>query len=207
MVKLKSSDAPAMTACPWRSSARLGVAAVRGSHRLWLAWALCGVLAGLAGCGSAPRQPSLGAGSVVTVPPEFMEPVTTPVSGSLSPEQANDVTLSAIGLVGTPYRYGGNTPESGFDCSGLIGYVYQTRAAIKPPRTTAELTFWGQSVPRDQLQTGDLVLFGKSTVANHAGIYVGGGRFVHAPSSGGTVRLERLDARHWAAQNPRFKRP
>ncbi|NCS62447.1 MAG: C40 family peptidase, partial [Rhodoferax sp.] len=51
------------------------------------------------------------------------------------------------------------------------------------------------------------VLFGKSTIANHAGIYVGGGRFVHAPSTGGTVRLERLDARHWQAQQPRFRRP
>jgi cell wall-associated NlpC family hydrolase len=125
----------------------------------------------------------------------------------LSAEQANDVTVYALGLVGTPYRYGGNTPATGFDCSGLIGHVYQTRAGIRPPRTTAELTFWGHSIPQEVLKTGDLVLFGKGSVANHAGIYVGAGRFVHAPSTGGMVRLERLDAPHWIAQNPRFRRP
>ena len=130
-----------------------------------------------------------------------------PVPGSLSLAQANDVTLYALGLVGTPYRWGGNTPESGFDCSGLINHVYRTNGGVQPPRTTAELTFWGRSVPPEGVQTGDLVLFGKSTVATHAGIYVGQGRFVHAPSTGGVVRLERIDARHWAAQNPRFRRP
>jgi len=162
---------------------------------LWLITAL------LAGCASAPPtvQPRAGDGAAS----ERFEPVT----GVLSPEQATDVTLYAIGLVGTPYRFGGNTPESGFDCSGLIGHVYQSRVGIKPPRTTAELTFWGQSLPQELLRSGDLVLFGKSSVATHAGIYVGQGRFVHAPSTGGTVRLERLDARYWAAQNPRFRRP
>ena len=155
----------------------------------------------LAGCAGVPQQPRPDA--VWGAPSEHFEPVP----GSLNAEQANDVTLYALGLVGTPYRYGGNTPESGFDCSGLIGHVYQSRAGIKPPRTTAELSFWGRSIPPEILQTGDLVLFGKSTVANHAGIYVGGGRFVHAPSAGGVVRLERIDARHWAAQNPRFRRP
>jgi len=153
--------------------------------------------AALVGCGSVPLP------SESTSAAEIFDPVP----GRLNTEQANDVTLYALGLVGTPYRYGGNTPETGFDCSGLIGHVYQSRAGIKPPRTTAELSFWGRSIPQEILQTGDLVLFGKSTIANHAGIYVGGGRFVHAPSTGGTVRLERLDARHWQAQQPRFRRP
>ncbi|TXT40397.1 MAG: hypothetical protein FD135_1339 [Comamonadaceae bacterium] len=167
---------------------------------LGLAWAL----SVLAGCGSAPVQPTPPDSSYTpAAPPE----VPAPMAGRLSQTQANDVTLAALSLVGTPYRYGGNTPEAGFDCSGLINYVYQTRAAIRPPRTTAELSFWGQSVPKEQLRTGDLVLFGKSTLANHAGIYVGGNRFVHAPSSGGVVRLESLDSRHWSGQQPRFKRP
>ncbi|BCO29656.1 hypothetical protein MIZ03_4580 [Rhodoferax lithotrophicus] len=166
-------------------------------YGLGLTWAVSILVA----CGSAPvRAPFPSDSSLNT-------DIVTPVTGRLSPEQANDVTLAALGLVGTPYRYGANTPETGFDCSGLINYVYQTRASITPPRTTADLTFWGQSVPKNQLRAGDLVLFGKSTLANHAGIYVGGDRFVHAPSTGGMVRLESLDARHWLAQKPRFKRP
>lgn len=168
------------------------------SHRVLLTAVLAALLAG---CASAPRQS--GADATVGRSSERL----APVAGRLSAEQANDVTLYALGLVGTPYRYGGNTPEAGFDCSGLIGHVYQSRAGIKPPRTTSELSYWGQSIPQESLQTGDLVLFGKSSVATHAGIYVGGGRFVHAPSSGGTVRLERLDARHWQAEQPRFRRP
>lgn len=153
----------------------------------------------LAACGSVPSAPQ--------APTDTAIERFDPVPGRLTVEQANDVTLYALGLVGTPYRWGGNTPESGFDCSGLINHVYRTSSGISPPRTTAELTFWGRSIPQEVLQTGDLVLFGKSSVASHAGIYVGQGRFVHAPSTGGVVRLDRIDARHWAAQNPRFRRP
>jgi cell wall-associated NlpC family hydrolase len=120
--------------------------------------------------------------------------------------RANAVSIHAIGLVGTPYRYGGNTPESGFDCSGLIGYVYTTRAGRTPPRTVAQLASFGQPVDGRTLRTGDLVVFGHDP-AWHAGIYVGEGRFVHAPSTGGTVRLDRLDNRYWARQPVRFRRP
>lgn len=113
---------------------------------------------------------------------------------------ADDVLLRAIGLVGTPYRYGGNTPDSGFDCSGLIGYVYRDAAGINLPRSTRELIAMPvPSVRREALQTGDLVFFATAGggKVSHAGIYVGEGRFVHAPSSGGTVRLESLSTAYW----------
>lgn len=113
---------------------------------------------------------------------------------------ADDVLFRAIGLVGTPYVWGGNTPSSGFDCSGLIGFVYQDVAGIRLPRTTQQMMqMQGQKVSRQQLQSGDIVFF--STAGNgrvsHAGIYVGEGRFVHAPSSGGTVRLDSVNAIYW----------
>lgn len=151
---------------------------------------LAAALLVLGGCSTAPRAP---AGGMVSELPS-----------RLSLDQANDVTLYALSLVGTPYRYGGNTPDGGFDCSGLIAYVYQSRAGLRLPRTVAQLQSAGQAVPREALRTGDLVVFGRGT---HAGIYVGEGRFVHAPSTGGEVRLDPLDTRYWASQKVAFRRP
>ncbi len=150
----------------------------------------------IAGCGTAPSPQRSSA---------FIE--TSDISSRLSPELASDVTLYAVGLVGTPYRYGGNTPDSGFDCSGLIGHVYQSRAGVAPPRTVGKMKFWGQPVSSDNIRSGDLVLFAQSNVATHAGIYVGEGRFVHAPSTGGEVRLDRLNSKYWATQQVAFRRP
>jgi len=129
------------------------------------------------------------------------------VPSRISPGQADDITFYAVGLVGTPYRYGGNTPDSGFDCSGLIGYIYQKRAALAPPRTVARMQHWGQPVLSDNIRSGDLVLFAQSDVVTHAGIYVGAGRFVHAPATGGEVRLDKLNSKYWSSQQVTFRRP
>jgi cell wall-associated NlpC family hydrolase len=141
-------------------------------------------------------------------------PVSTPVeSPPAIPEfgdgRADDVLFRALGLVGTPYRYGGNTPASGFDCSGLIGYVYRDAAGISLPRSTRELIAMGvPNVGREALRSGDLVFFATSGGGrvSHAGIYVGEGRFVHAPSSGGTVRLDSLADRYWQSSYLKAKR-
>ena len=143
-------------------------------------------------------------GGCSTTPPYRPAPTR---ATQLSDEQAHDIAIHALGLVGTPYRYGGNTPDTGFDCSGLIGYVYRHRVGTAPPRTVAQLNDWGQPVDAGELRTGDLVVFGKGRRPTHAGIYVGEGRFVHAPSSGGDVRLDQLQSRHWSRQNPAFRRP
>lgn len=150
----------------------------------------------LGGCGTAPLTQRA---------PAFLN--MSEVPARLSSELANDVTLYAVGLVGTPYRYGGNTPDTGFDCSGLIGHVYRSRVGVAPPRTVASMQFWGQPVSGDQIRSGDLVLFAQGSGPTHAGIYVGDGRFVHAPSTGGVVRLDRLNSRYWATQQVAFRRP
>lgn len=134
----------------------------------------------------------------VSSPPPPAPSVAKPVQ--LFSPTADDVLLRAIGLVGTPYVYGGNTPQGGFDCSGLIGYVYRDAVGIVLPRSTRELIVMRvPSIARDALQTGDLVFFATSGggMVSHAGIYVGEGRFVHAPSSGGTVRLDSLSNSYW----------
>ena len=110
------------------------------------------------------------------------------------PQAANAVLMRAISLVGTPYRYGGNTPDGGFDCSGLVNYVFRDMLDVSLPRTSRELAAWqGPRIPTDRLAPADLVFFGSPGSVSHVGIYVGEGRFVHAPSTGGTVRLDRLD--------------
>lgn len=157
----------------------------RTLHRLALVAAV--LLA--AGCSSTPPRVARSTPSVLTA------------------EQASDIAIHALGLVGTPYRYGGNTPDSGFDCSGLIGYVYKSRAGVEPPRTVAQLNGFGQPIDADELRTGDLVVFGADRAPTHAGIYVGQGRFVHAPSTGGTVRLDQISAGYWARQKMAFRRP
>jgi cell wall-associated NlpC family hydrolase len=115
-----------------------------------------------------------------------------------NPAQANAVVIRALGLVGTPYRWGGNTPESGFDCSGLVTYVYRDMLDLRLPRTSHELAaMQGPKIAPDKLVAGDLVFFGNKGEVSHVGIYVGEGRFVHAPSTGGTVRLDYLDGAYW----------
>ncbi len=114
------------------------------------------------------------------------------------PASANAVLMRAISLVGTPYRYGGNTPEGGFDCSGLVNYVYRDMLDLKLPRTSRDLAaYQGPRIEPQQLATADLVFFGSGGNVTHVGIYVGEGRFVHAPSTGGTVRLDHLDGSYW----------
>ena len=113
--------------------------------------------------------------------------------------RSNDVLMRAIGLVGTPYRYGGNTPEGGFDCSGLVGFVFRDAAGVALPRSTRELIdIPAPAIDRDRLLPGDLVYFNPAGGrVSHIGIYVGEGRFVHAPSRGGTVRLDALGSDYW----------
>lgn len=154
----------------------------------------------LVGCGTTSAPRSAGRGDA---PPIAARTPHVP----LAAEQADSIAIHALGLVGTPYRYGGNTPSSGFDCSGLIGYVYNSEVGTPPPRTVARLGGWGAQVSHDELRTGDLVIFGRSRAPYHAGIYVGNGRFVHAPSTGGTVRMDVLTSGYWARQNAAFRRP
>lgn len=156
----------------------------------------CAVIVMLSACSSTPPQQ-------VAVDSQ----ATTSIKSRLTAEQATDVTIYAMSLVGTPYRYGGNTPDTGFDCSGLIGHVYKAQSGVATPRTVNAMGEWGQPVPVDAVRSGDLAIFIQNGVASHAGIYVGNGRFVHAPSTGGTVRLEKLDSGYWSRQLVAYRRP
>ena len=169
-----------------------------------LACLICALL--LASC-SSPKPP-LGAVSP-NVPALRVDSAGGVPKTQLSLDQGQSVAVYAIGLVGVPYRYGGNTLASGFDCSGLIAHVYQSQTPFVAPRTVAQLNTWGLEVPEDKRRTGDLVFFKSpgTAVPTHAGIYVGQGRFVHAPSSGGTVKLSHTDQPYWTRMQVSYRRP
>jgi cell wall-associated NlpC family hydrolase len=129
--------------------------------------------------------------------PRLALPAAWPRNAPADPAAANAVLMRALSLVGTPYRFGGNTPEAGFDCSGLVSFVYRDVLDRSLPRTTADLARSGPRVSPTGLAAGDLVVFAPGGRVSHVGIYVGEGRFVHAPSSGGTVRLDTLAGAYW----------
>lgn len=106
--------------------------------------------------------------------------------------------LHAFSLVGIPYRWGGNTPAGGFDCSGLVVYVMRRATGKVLPRTVEQMWSAGRELPAEDRLPGDLVFFNTTGKQHsHVGIYIGQNRFVHAPREGGTVRLESLVSSYW----------
>lgn len=164
--------------------------------RFWLAVL---VLLSLAACSSAPPSgvrsggtSAYGENALRTMPPGAPRFVDHSIG-------REEISIQAMSLVGIPYRWGGNTPESGFDCSGLVKYVVGRAADIDLPRTTADISRRGEPVQPDEVAPGDLIFFNTTgRPHSHVGIYVGKLRFVNAPSTGGTVRLDYLTNPYWA---------
>lgn len=113
-------------------------------------------------------------------------------------DRAAQVAIEALSLVGIRYRYGGNSPEQGLDCSGLVRYVFREADGTDLPRTSHEMSRRGQPVDKQDLQAGDLVFFNTLNRAfSHVGIYLGNNQFIHAPSAGRNVRVESMDMTYW----------
>jgi cell wall-associated NlpC family hydrolase len=126
------------------------------------------------------------------------EAIGTPVAQD---SKVRTVLQKALALLGTPYRWGGSDPDKGFDCSGLVGYVFRNALGIELPRVSRDMAKSGELVTdRAKLAAGDLVFFGRKGRVNHVGIYVGDGRFVHAPSRGKDVTVSSLDQGYWSGR-------
>lgn len=105
-----------------------------------------------------------------------------------------------LALLGTPYRWGGTTPEHGFDCSGLVGYVYRSTLGIELPRISRDMANVGELIrDRDNLRQGDLVFFSRrGGRVDHVGLYLGEGKFLHAPRTGKDVEITTLATGYWS---------
>ena len=109
-----------------------------------------------------------------------------------------EAAIAAISFVGKPYAYGSSNPDVGFDCSGLVQYVLLQSGVKKLPRSSLEMYDNSSPIEVENLVVGDLLFFRTSnSQINHVGIYVGEGRFIHAPSSGNFVRLDKLEQSYW----------
>jgi len=115
-----------------------------------------------------------------------------------SPASIDKLTSYAKSLIGTPYRYGGSSPGEGFDCSGFVQYVFDRSADISLPHNSNQISKNGRFVKSSQLRKGDLVFYNTGRQPNsHLGIYMGNNRFIHAPKSGGKVRIEAMNIAYW----------
>ena len=145
----------------------------------------CGLVIGLTACTSVPSTSEKAA--------------EVQSSRAGYSEKGQEVVLFALGLLDTGYRFGGKNPEAGFDCSGMVAYIFNQSAGVKVNGSAADLARRGREVERDRLRPGDLVFFNTRNAAfSHVGIYIGNDRFVHAPSSNGRVRIDPMGASYYA---------
>jgi len=119
-------------------------------------------------------------------------------SPSASEERMNDLVMYAMSLADTPYRFGGNSSDNGFDCSGYVGHVFHHELNISLPRTSREISHVGIPLTQSELRVGDLVFYNtQGQPFSHVGIYVGEGKFVHSPKSGDRIRVEQMHYNYW----------
>jgi len=139
----------------------------------------------LAACASAPSPPQRS-------PAPAVERAGFSAKG-------NEVTLFALGLIDTGYRFGGKNPQAGLDCSGMVSYIYRQGAGLKVNGSAADIARQGRPIERGSLRPGDLVFFNtRNAPFSHVGLYIGEDRFVHAPSGSGRVRIDHLNASYYA---------
>ena len=115
--------------------------------------------------------------------------------------KASELVIDAMGFLGVPYKRGGNTAETGFDCSGFVRAMYKQSIGLILPRRAEEQAAATQNIEKSDLKPGDLVFFNTlKRTFSHVGIYVGQGRFIHAPKPGAEVRVESMSVSYWASR-------
>lgn len=183
---------------------------LRSVPRLFLATVAASALGA---CATVPSTPSSQA-IALPDPPGFRiealreAPRKPEVAATAEPSIGSEIVMRALGLLGKNYRYGGNTPETGFDCSGLVRWVLGDAVDTELPRSSLAMSrMSAPDVRKEELIPGDLVFFRtRGRVVSHVGIYIGDGRFVHAATRAAKVRIDRLDAPYWRNRFTNAKR-
>lgn len=115
--------------------------------------------------------------------------------------KASELVFNAMGFMGVPYKRGGNSVETGFDCSGFVRAMYEQTIGLVLPRRAEQQAAATQNIDRSELKPGDLVFFNTlKRTFSHVGIYVGEGRFIHSPKPGAEVRVENMGVKYWATR-------
>jgi cell wall-associated NlpC family hydrolase len=136
----------------------------------------------LAACGGLPPEPSVPHGRA-----------------RVAGKKGQDVVLFAMGLVDVAYRFGGKTPEAGFDCSGMVTYVYREAIGLGVTGRAVDIARKGRPIAKNELRPGDLVFFNTlNSPFSHVGIYIGENRFIHAPSTNSRVRVDSMSASYYS---------
>ena len=117
-----------------------------------------------------------------------------------SQDEAGDLIMNAMSLIGLSYRFGGNSPTQGLDCSGFMQYIFKRSMGITLPRTSAEMATVGQQVDRANLKPGDMVFFGGGGRVSHVGMYIGNDRFIHAPRTGRDIEITSMNGNYWKSR-------
>jgi cell wall-associated NlpC family hydrolase len=143
---------------------------------------------------TTPAAHAAPTASVAAIPASFATPAVA------NGDWGDRLVSRAMNYLGTPYRYGGTSPKTGFDCSGFVYYLYGAVFGQTIPRMPHEMQREGQAVARSDLRKGDLVLFGSRGTITHIGIYAGNGQFVHATHRGSPVMVTQLDADYYSAR-------
>lgn len=122
-------------------------------------------------------------------------------AAQVSNEQAGDLIMNAMGLIGLSYRYGGNNPEQGLDCSAFMQYIFKQSMKVNLPRTSAEQFNVGTPVERSKLMPGDMVFFRTAgSRISHVGMFIGNDRFIHAPRTGKNIEITSLSSKYWSSK-------
>ncbi len=149
---------------------------------------------------AAPQEPDYVAMDALLAEKGLMSRLGTQLQAARDSvsERASGLVINAMGFLGVPYRYGGNDMNSGVDCSGFVRAVYEQSVGKILPRRSAEQAAATEAIDRSELKPGDLVFFNTMKRAfSHVGIYVGEGKFIHSPRTGGHVRVEDMRAAYW----------
>ncbi len=147
----------------------------------------------ISGCAGSPSHAPAGRATHTSARP------ASGMSARNAPERSQEMVFQALAAADVPYHYGGESHATGFDCSGLVAHVYREAFGIVLPHNTRAQSEAGTKITREELQPGDLVFYNtQGKPFSHVGIYLGDGRFIHAPKTGSAVRVEDMHASYWA---------